>query len=172
MKRQELEAALERHHGECFGWALGCCGHDHEQAEDVLQSSYLKVLDGKATFAGRSHVRTWLFGVIWRTAQEHRRRRALGRWLGLQRLIGTPAERDPAPNPGEAFRRSESNRRLLEALRQLSPRQRDILHLVFYQELSIREAADVLRISLGSARTHYERGKGRLRELLRLEGTA
>jgi RNA polymerase sigma-70 factor (ECF subfamily) len=37
---------------------------------------------------------------------------------------------------------------------------------VFYQDLTIREAADVLEVSLGTARVHYERGKKRLRELL------
>ena len=38
--------------------------------------------------------------------------------------------------------------------------------LVFYQELSVAEAASVLGISVGTARTHYQRGKQRLRELL------
>jgi RNA polymerase sigma-70 factor (ECF subfamily) len=41
-----------------------------------------------------------------------------------------------------------------------------VLHLVFYQDLSISEAAVIMGVSLGSARTHYERGKARLRELL------
>jgi RNA polymerase sigma-70 factor (ECF subfamily) len=56
------------------------------------------------------------------------------------------------------------------ALRRLPARQRDLLHLVFYQDLSIGEAADVLGVSIGTARTHYERGKARLRRLLGEEG--
>ena len=37
---------------------------------------------------------------------------------------------------------------------------------MFYENLSLREAADVMNISIGSARQHYERGKRRLRESL------
>src|SRR5438132_11516583 len=77
MEIADLRCALERHHAESFGWALVCCGRDRVEAEDVLQASYLKVLDGKARFDGRSSVKTWLFGVIRRTAAEERRRRLL-----------------------------------------------------------------------------------------------
>jgi RNA polymerase sigma-70 factor (ECF subfamily) len=42
---------------------------------------------------------------------------------------------------------------------------------VFYQEMSIAAAAEVLGVSLGTARTHYERGKARLRLLLPEEDT-
>jgi len=41
-----------------------------------------------------------------------------------------------------------------------------VLHLVFYQELTIEEASRVMNVSLGTARTHFDRGKRRLREIL------
>lgn len=55
---------------------------------------------------------------------------------------------------------------LRAALARLSQRQQEVLHLVFYQNLTVREAADVLAMPVGTARTHYERGKERLRTLL------
>lgn len=164
--RPSREQPLERHHADAFAWAVSCCGGDRAEAEDVLQTSYLKVLDGRAMFLGRSSYKTWLFGVIRRTAAEHRRRRLLRR-LWHARSLDTLQIVDAAAGPATLVVRSESTQRLQAALAGLPRRQRDLLHLVFYQELTIREAAEVLGVSIGTARTHYERGKARLREQLR-----
>ncbi len=172
MSREELERELLRVHEASFGWALHCARFDRSEAEDVLQQAYLKVLDGSARFGGRSAFRTWLFGVIRRTASERRRALVmrsflLDRWLGAARHEARPTE-----EPLALLIRDAESRALLGALRQLSARQRDLLHLVFYQDLSIEEAAAVIGLRLGTARTHYERGKARLRVLLSAEGGA
>jgi len=133
-------------------------------AEDVLQSSYLKVLDGRAVFAGRSSFKTWLFAVIRRTTAEHRRRQMLHRFLPLTLVTGRKGS--SVADAESELLRSERSAQLIAALKTLPPRQRQLLHLVFYQDLTIRGAAVVLGISIGTARTHYERGKERLRDLL------
>lgn len=162
--RADVEAKLEQHHADSFDWAMACCGRERSEAEDVLQTSYLKVLDGRAAFGSRSSFKTWLFGVIRRTAAEHRRWRAVGRFRS-----GSIDPADPSPDPATLVTHSESSVRLLAALARVTERQRQLLHLVFYQDLTIVEAAAVLGISVGTARTHYERGKQRLREMLTVE---
>ena len=89
----ELRLQLGRVHAECFGWAMACCRHDHDDAEELLQTVYLSVLDGHARYDGRSSFRTWLFGVIRRTAASERRRA----WL--RRLL---LEREEGRGKGEA----------------------------------------------------------------------
>lgn len=165
----ELEAKLAQLHDESFGWALSCCGWDDADAEDVLQTTYLKIISGRARFGGRSTFRTWLFGVIRQTAREYRRR-ARSHMERAERLAREPVTGgSTVSRPDELLERSERGGALLVALDELPPRQREVLHLVFYQDLTIREAAEVMEVSLGSARVHYERGKKRLRGLLSRE---
>ena len=161
----DIEAELAAHHAGAFGWALSCCRWDREEALDVLQTAYLQVLDGRARFAGRSSFRTWLFGVIRRTAAGERRRAALRRLVPLQLLAGDEPS-DGARGADAALIESDATRRLTDALARLPARQREVLHLVFYQDHTIKEAAEVIGVSLGTARTHYERGKAALRREL------
>jgi RNA polymerase sigma factor (sigma-70 family) len=161
---EALRAGLERHHAESFGWALHCCGRRRDEAENVLQLAYLKVLGGKAVFEGRSSFKTWLFSVIRRTAAGERRADLLRRL----RLAEVPRTDRAASDSVEL---DEAREQLQAALQTLPARQRDVLHLVFYHEISIADAAAVMRISVGSARTHYERAKRRVRQLLESKRT-
>ena len=110
-----------------------------------------------------------VFGVVRNTASERRRSR-LVRGEALLRFVRREPATEPEPTPERASDRSESCRRVRHVLSQLSSRQREILHLVFFQELSVEQAAGVLRIPVGTARTHYKRGKTRMRALLAEDG--
>jgi RNA polymerase sigma-70 factor (ECF subfamily) len=163
MEIAELKTELEKLHTASFGWALSCCRRNHTDAEEVLQMVYLKILQGKAVYRGESSLRTWLFSVIRKTAISERRKQ-LFRWPNSATTPSTDDELE------SEFDRSEMQRRFQEALARLPARQRETLHLVFYQDLSLSEAAEVMNVSVGSVRRHYERGKKRLREALDREG--
>jgi RNA polymerase sigma factor (sigma-70 family) len=157
MDSAALRDELERLHAASFGWAMACCGRRRFVAENALQAAYLKVLSGSVRFEGRSSFRTWLFGVIRRTAMEESRRAVL-------RLL---MMRQPdAETPEDAALQNERVYRITSALRRLPRRQAQVIELVFYHHLSLDDAAAVMGIATGSARTHYARGKLKLRELL------
>lgn len=166
IKPEELERRLADLHEASFGWALSCCRWNEADAEDVLQSTYLKIVSGRARFGGRSAFRTWLFGVIRQTARENRRRAVSHQKRGERWRDELVARGETARQPEDPTEGSERREMLLRAVQRLPDRQKEILHLVFYQDLTIREAAEIMEVSLGSARVHYERAKKRLRTLL------
>ncbi|MDX6557148.1 MAG: hypothetical protein QOF72_197 [Blastocatellia bacterium] len=162
----ELKAELEMLHSASFGWALNCCRRDRAEAEEVLQTVYLKILEGKACFRGEASLKTWLFAVIRKTAIGEHRKNLLRKLRWSDSSEATTTLVSPLEQPGVAFEKSETQALFQNALKSLPRRQREALHLVFYQDLSLSEAAEVMGISIGSARQHYDRGKKHLREFL------
>ncbi len=164
-----LREALEQHHAMSYGWALSCCSSNPNDAEDILQTVYQKILEGRARYDGRAAFKTWLFAVIRNTAASERRRG----WIRFLRLGSYQKEHEKDSQPadhGEALEGSERNELFRATLAKLPRRQKEILHLVFYQDLTIEVSAKAMGVSLGSARTHYDRAKKQLAHLLKLTG--
>ncbi len=161
----ELRAQLEDCHLASYGWALNCCYYNHTEAKDVLQTVYLKVLDGRARFKGQSLFKTWLFSVIRNTAADERRRRWF-RLAGLAKFAKETVTDSESGGNEDNKAPSEMSGKLKLAMAQLSNRQREVLHLVFYDGMTLESAASAMGVSIGSARTHYDRGKQNMRKLL------
>lgn len=163
---------LKLHHSDSYGWALACCQWETSLAEDVLQEAYLRALDGRARFSGQASEKTWFFAVIKRVAADIYRTRKRHSILNLrffhtvQEAANEPDEQD---SPYQHTHEQQGSEQLRAALCALPQRQREVLHLVFYADLTLEEAALTLGIQLGSVRTHYHRGKNRLAQLLKLE---
>src|SRR5438034_10173680 len=118
----ELKAELEQHHAACFGWALSCCARDRGEAEEVLQTVYLKIFEGKARFRGESSLKTWLFAVIRKTAATEYRRKLL-RTLRLPPEFEEKERIAPSESPTASFERSEVQTHFQGALKTLPRRQ-------------------------------------------------
>jgi RNA polymerase sigma-70 factor (ECF subfamily) len=158
---------LEQLHDQCFSWALTCTRGRRSEAEDVLQMTYLAIMEGHARFGGESSLKTWMFAVI-RNQARSRSRRVRYALRSLSRMATLAADEYDSHEP-----QHDETHRLVAALHALPDRQREVLDLVFYRGLAIAEAAKVLGIALGTARIHYERGKAALRrQLAPLERTS
>lgn len=158
-----MQKELAKWHSESFAWALRSSAGDHSMAEDALQTVYLKILEGRAVFKGKSSFRTWLFSVIRFTVIDAQRKLTSHRkqmevvQTELQRQSNTATAEMPEEIELKGFKK---------ALNSLSEKQSEVLQLVFYHDCSLSEAAEIMKISIGSARKHYARGKENLKKKL------
>ncbi|MCH6233799.1 RNA polymerase sigma factor [Cognataquiflexum rubidum] len=151
MKKHWLETILKELHSEAYHWSRQCCSFDDDRAKDVLQLVYLKILEGKAVYKEKSQVKTWLFSVIRFTAYEEIKKE--GKNSSLDQLPDMAYEDDPPEN--------DSHEALLQAL---PDRQKEVLLMVFYHDMTLEQCAEVMNLHIGTIRTHYDRGKKKLKE--------
>ena len=153
MNRNKLEYLLKEHHRDAFLWARQCCKYDSEDAKEVVQIVYLKILEGKAKFKEKSAFKTWLFSIVRYTAIDYFKHKI---------VYGEIKEFPEFEDETEEF--EEINYK--EILRQLPERQQQVLLLSFYHGMTLAEIATVTQLHIGTVRTHYERGKEKLRSLI------
>jgi len=166
MEPENLLADLRPLHEAGYQWALNCSQWQPQEAEEILQTVYLKILSRKASFKRKSSLKTWFFGVIRITAKEHYRHQLLGKirltnWQKQQ-------EHDHNENGHNAAseRKIQSNKQFIEAMQHLPDKQKQVISLMLYHDLSIEESARIMSVTLGTARVHYQRAKAKLREQL------
>lgn len=144
-----LDVLFERHKDYVFRVAWGLVGHQ-ELAEDVTQEVFLRLEKARRRARPRARFRTWLYQVTLNTARELRRR---------QREI----DLDGAPEPAPAEPPDERLLDLERALDQLSERQREALVLRYFEGLSTRETAAVMKCRQGTLKSHLHRAVGLLK---------
>lgn len=131
-------------------------GVAEEALEDAVQDVFVAVHRRWDTYDDQaSSVETWLFGIVIRVAQSHRRmrRRRLARlWAWFQERASHETFRQ-SDDPAEMVAKREATLVLNRILEELSDRERDVLVLVDVEQMSVREAAEVLSINVNTAYT-------------------
>jgi RNA polymerase sigma-70 factor (ECF subfamily) len=156
---------VERH----YGWALGftdrMLGTRHE-AEDLVQTAFLRVWQGAARWEPNAKFSTWLYRVLHNLCMDRLRAR---RARASEPLEGEFVEAlvDETPDSEERVADLQRGARVRAALDRLPDRQRAALVLCYYEERSQAEAAALLGISEGALESLLSRGRATLKKWLR-----
>ena len=144
--RPAFRQLYERYADRVFRFALSIVRQAH-LAEDVLQETMIVVWKRAKTFKGNSKPSTWILGIARNLAFNLLRKEKRGDRL--------PAEK-PTTDPAKQAELSVHVERALETL---PDHHREVMHLVFYEEMNLREAAEVLGIPEGTvkSRMHHAR---------------
>lgn len=134
---------------------------DLSSAEDIVQEAFIRLFHAAGRIEDESKSAAYLRSIVLNLARDENRR-------GLMSLRhqNAMADRRSPDEPDSAIARSESHEEVLRALGSLSSRQRECLVLRFYMELSEREIAETLSISVNSVKTHCRRGMDALSKVL------
>jgi len=140
-----------------------------EDAEDAVQDSLMRAFVNVKHFRGTSTFSTWLTRIVINSALMIRRKNRRGHYVFLDDLV-PPGESgfhlqipDAAPNPEQHYVQRERKKVLRKAISGLRPRIRAVIEVGQLHELSMKETAKVLDISLAAAKGRFFHGRAALR---------
>jgi RNA polymerase sigma-70 factor, ECF subfamily len=169
---ESFAALINQYDRHIYRLALNITGNQ-EDAEDVLQDSFLKAYTNLGQFQGNSRFYTWLVRIAVNEALMKLRKRRGTSWVSLDEPVETedrsvmPQEiADWADNPEESYARAELQDILNQTMQKLEPQFRTVFVLRDMENLSTEETAKMLGLSVPAVKSRLLRARLKLRELL------
>lgn len=149
--RELIRAMQGRVYAYCLSLVL--CPED---AEELTSEVFYQAWRSARNFKGQSRATTWLFGIARNLCMNHLRKKRI-HFIELM-------EGDAVYNPEEEL--DYDPEVIKRAMERLSPAHREVLYLVFYEEMSYEEIASLLGIPENTVKTRVFHAKRKLKELL------
>ena len=169
-ERPAFDELIVRHQPIALSLAVGIVG-DRERALELTQEAVLHAYLSLDRLRKPDSFRAWLCGIVVNLCKSHLRRPRVDT-LSLELLSGgrsfdSVPFTDRAPQPHEAAEARETHRLILAAIAQLSPANRDAVLLYYFEQLSVREIAALLQISVPAVKGRLHKSRRKLRDQLR-----
>ncbi|WP_373217867.1 RNA polymerase sigma factor [Ruminococcus sp. 5_1_39BFAA] len=161
MDREMLRLFYQRYSREIYLYLYSLC-KNREAAEDMMQEVFLKALLSWNDENG--NLRAWLYKVARNICMNHLKK--AGRETGM----GEKEIRDTDLSPDEKYIMDEEKRTLYQGMLTLPVRQREILELFYFSEMSMKEIAVFLRLSPENVRVLAFRAKKALKSYMEVKG--
>lgn len=159
---------VRRHQDRLYNTVFRLLGNS-EDAQDVVQESFISAYQSLVSFKGDSLFFTWLYRIAMNAAISLKRKKksAVSLDSGSKHdLVIDPFDQSVDNQPGDALEREEEQARLQAALDRLSTEHRTVIVLKDIDDLKYEEIAEILAVPVGTIRSRLHRARLELREIL------
>lgn len=154
--RQPVQQLIERYQNSLYAAAFNTCQNQMD-AEDVVQETFVQYYTSRKEFESEQHIRAWLLRVVINKARNINRTFWKKNKSSLEDYIETLTFPD------------SQSRDLFEEVMKLPDKYRIVIHLFYYEDYSVREIADILKLSESNVKVRLSRGRALLRDSLKEE---
>lgn len=131
----------------------------HEDADDVLQNTFMKIFRYIDQFEGRSELYTWMYRIAANEVANHHKRVVRHRTVGIEDVLMTPAD-----TYVDTDRLAETLERIVS---QLPERQQMVFRMRYYDELSYKEMSGMLQLTEGALKASFHHAVRKIEEVLK-----
>ena len=152
--RQSVQELAASYQGSLFAVAFNVC-KNAQDAEDVVQATFVQYYTTKKEFESEQHIRAWLMRVAVNKAKNVNRTFWRRNKISIEDYMETLVFETPAAET------------LFETVMQLPEKYRIVIHLYYYEEYAVREIAQILKLSESNVKIRLSRGRAMLKETLK-----
>ena len=143
---------IVKKYSERLYWHIRSFSCSHQDADDILQDTFVKIWNALPSFRGEARLFTWIWRIATNQVLNHIRHERLRNFL-------TPAsEARPYLETLEAdqyFNGDDAQKRLLSAIEKLPPKQRMVFVMRYFEELEYKDISEIMHSSVGSLKASY-----------------
>lgn len=154
--RLPIQELFEKYQNNLYAVAFNVC-RNAEDAEDVVQDTFIQYYSIRKQFDNEQHIRAWLIRVTINKAKNMNRTFWRKNKMSLEDYMETLLFE--TPESGELF----------EAVMNLPEKYRIVIHLFYYEDYSVREIAGILKLSEGNIKVRLSRARSLLKDKLQEE---
>lgn len=152
--RLPVEMLVKRYHQNLFAVAFNVC-KNREDAEEVVQDAFIQYHLKRLDFQSEEHIRAWLIRVTINKAKNAARTFWRRHRTSLEETMAALTFDD------------QESEQLFEAVMALPQKYRIVVHLFYYEDYSVHEMAELLRLSESNVKTRLSRARAMLRDTLK-----
>lgn len=154
--RQPVKELFEKYQNNLYAAAFNVC-KNAEDAKDVVQDTFIQYYSIKKEFDDEQHIRAWLMRVAINKAKNINRTFWRRNKVPLEDYMETLTFETP------------ESEELFETVMKLPEKYRIVIHLFYYEDYSVHEIAEILKITDSNVKVRLSRGRGLLKEKLQEE---
>lgn len=161
MREKAFEAIVDTYQERLY-WHIRRMVLSHDNADDVLQNTFIKIWKGLASFRGDSKVYTWLYRIATNEALS---------FLKANKTETVDFDKVEYSQSHDLqsdvyYNGDEIHAKLMEALETLPEKQKLVFNLKYFDEMKYEEMSDVLGTSVGALKASYHHAVNKIKEHL------
>ena len=159
---RQMEEIVRRHADTVYRLALVHMKNTQD-AEDIFQEVFLRLVKNLDKLENDEHIKAWLIRVTINCCKSQ--------FTRAYRRHETPQEQEILQEQAGAAEEPDTEEHIVyETVQKLPDKYRTVIHLFYFEELSIREIGEVLKKRESTIKSQLSRGREKLKQLLEKEG--
>lgn len=164
-RTSDLAILVERHYSPLKGYLYRMNGGNLVLSEDMAQETFLRLLRGIHQYQYPRPFQAWLYAIATNLVRSHFEKADTRHTLSSAE-IQWESLNDPEPLPEAQLMMDEETQQVIHALAKLPIHQREVIVLRYYEDMTLAQIAESLKIPEGTVKSRLNIGLRRLRELM------